>query len=157
MDFCDKVVRMSNADWGGSTNVEAAFDLMLKTAIDNGCTQDEIPQNLIIISDMEFNSCVTSGPRYENRWGGYGAHLRVGDDTLFEIMAKKWASYGYHMPNLIFWNVDARQNNIPMKDTGYVSYVSGMSPSIFETIMSGKTGYDLMMEKLDSERYACIG
>ena len=43
-----------------------------------------------------------------------------------------------------------------MKDTGYVSYVSGMSPSIFETIMSGKTGYDLMMEKLDSERYACI-
>ena len=157
MDFCDKVVRMSNADWGGSTNVEAAFDLMLKTAIDNGCTQDEIPQNLIIISDMEFNSCVTSGPRSESRWGGYGTRLHAGDDTLFETMAKKWASYGYHMPNLIFWNVDARQNNIPMKDTGYVSYVSGMSPSIFETIMSGKTGYDLMMEKLDSERYACIG
>ena len=157
VDFCDKVVRMSNADWGGSTNVEAAFDLMLKTAIDNGCTQDEIPQNLIIISDMEFNSCVTSGPRSESRWGGYGTRLHAGDDTLFETMAKKWASYGYHMPNLIFWNVDARQNNIPMKDTGYVSYVSGMSPSIFETIMSGKTGYDLMMEKLDSERYACIG
>ena len=157
VDFCDKVVRMSNADWGGSTNVEAAFDLMLKTAIDNGCTQDEIPQNLIIISDMEFNACATSGPRSEARWGGYGTRLHAGDDTLFETMAKKWASYGYHMPNLIFWNVDARQNNIPMKDTGYVSYVSGMSPSIFETIMSGKTGYDLMMEKLDSERYACIG
>ena len=157
VDFCDKVVRMSNADWGGSTNVEAAFDLMLKTAIDNGCTQDEIPQNLIIISDMEFNFCVTSGPRSESRWGGCGTRLHTGDDTLFETMAKKWASYGYHMPNLIFWNVDARQNNIPMKDTGYVSYVSGMSPSIFETIMSGKTGYDLMMEKLDSERYACIG
>ena len=157
VDFCDKVVRMSNADWGGSTNVEAAFDLMLKTAIDNGCTQDEIPQNLIIISDMEFNFCVTSGPRSESRWGGCGTRLHTGDDTLFEAMAKKWASYGYQMPNLIFWNVDARQNNIPMKDTGYVSYVSGMSPSIFETIMSGKTGYDLMMEKLDSERYACIG
>lgn len=156
VDFCDKVVRMSNANWGGSTNVEAAFDLMLKTAIDNGCTQDEIPQNLIIISDMEFNSCVTSGPRSESRWGGCGTRLHTGDDTLFETMAKKWASYGYHMPNLIFWNVDARQNNIPMKDTGYVSYVSGMSPTIFETILSGKTGYDLMMEKLDSERYACI-
>ena len=156
VDFCDKVVRMSNADWGGSTNVEAAFDLMLKTAIDNGCTQDEIPQNLIIISDMEFNFCVTSGPRSESRWGGCGTRLHTGDDTLFETMAKKWASYGYHMPNLIFWNVDARQNNIPMKDTGYVSYVSGMSPTIFETILSGKTGYDLMMEKLNSERYACI-
>ena len=156
VDFCDKVVRMSNADWGGSTNVEAAFDLMLKTAIDNGCTQDEIPQNLIIISDMEFNACVTSGPRSESRWGGCGTRLHAGDDTLFEAMAKKWASYGYQMPRLTFWNVDARQNNIPMRDDGYVSYVSGMSPSIFETIMSGKTGYDLMMEKLDSERYACI-
>ena len=156
VDFCDKVVRMSNADWGGSTNVEAAFDLMLKTAIDNGCTQDEIPQNLIIISDMEFNACATSGPRSESRWGGYGTRLHAGDDTLFETMAKKWASYGYQMPQLVFWNVDARQNNIAMRDTGYVSYVSGMSPSIFETIMSGKTGYMLMMEKLDSPRYECI-
>ena len=43
-----------------------------------------------------------------------------------------------------------------MIDKGAVSYVSGMSPSIFETIMTGKTGYDLMMEKLNTERYACI-
>ena len=156
VDFCDKVVRMSNADWGGSTNVEAAFDLMLKTAIDNGCTQDEIPQNLIIISDMEFNSCVTSGPRSESRWGGYGIRLHAGDDTLFETMAKKWASYGYQMPRLTFWNVDARQNNIPMRDNGYVTYVSGMSPVIFEQVMKGLTAWDLMMDKLDSDRYACI-
>jgi hypothetical protein len=31
-----------------------------------------------------------------------------------------------------------------------------MSPSIFETVISGTTGYDLMMKKLDSERYAVI-
>ena len=156
VDFCDKVVRMNNADWGGSTNVEAAFDLMLKTAINNGCTQDEIPQNLIIISDMEFNTCVTSGPRSESCWGGYGTHLHAGDDTLFETMAKKWASYGYQMPRLTFWNVDARQNNIPMRDNGYVTYVSGMSPVIFEQVMKGLTAWDLMMDKLDSDRYACI-
>jgi hypothetical protein len=60
------------------------------------------------------------------------------------------------MPHLIFWNVQARQNNIPMIGNGNVSYVSGMSPSIFETIMTGKTGYDLMMEKLDSDRYSVI-
>jgi hypothetical protein len=43
-----------------------------------------------------------------------------------------------------------------MIGNGYVSFVSGFSPSIFETIMSGKTGYDLMMEKLNAERYAVI-
>lgn len=154
VDFCDKVIRMSGADWGGSTNVEAAFDLMLKTAIDNGCSQDEIPQNLIIISDMEFNSCVTSGPVTRDRWG-YSRN--VPGETLFETMSQKWARAGYKMPHLIFWNVQARQNNIPMIGNGSVSYVSGFSPSIFETIMTGKTGYELMMEKLNTERYACIG
>ena len=154
VDFCDKVVRMSQADWGGSTNVEAAFDMMLDTAIRNHCSQSDIPENLIIISDMEFNSCVTSGARETGRWGSYSRNTP--NDTLFEAMSKKWASYGFKMPHLIFWNVQARQNNVPMIGNGNVSYVSGMSPSIFETIMSGKTGYDLMMEKLNSERYACI-
>ena len=157
VDFCDKVMRMSRADWGGSTNVEAAFDMMLETAIKNRCPQSDIPENLIIISDMEFNSCVTSGARNRDRWGGsYGTRVTSDDLTLFEAMAEKWAAHGYKMPHLVFWNVQARQNNIPMIGHGAVSYVSGMSPSIFETIMTGKTGYDLMMEKLNSERYACI-
>lgn len=155
VDFCDKVVRMSGADWGGSTNVEAAFDMMLKTAIDNNCPQSDIPENLVIISDMEFDACVTSGARFRDRWGGYRT-MNKDDMTLFELMDAKWTRAGYKMPHLIFWNVQARQNNIPMIDKGAVSYVSGMSPSIFETIMTGKTGYDLMMEKLNTERYACI-
>ena len=154
VDFCDKVVRMSEADWGGSTNVEAAFDLMLQIALDNNCSQEDLPENLIIISDMEFDNCATSGPVSTDRWGYY--NNRTPNETLFETMANKWASHGYKMPRLIFWNVDARQNNIPMLDKGSVSYVSGMSPSIFETIMSGKTGYDLMMEKLSSDRYEVI-
>ena len=153
VDFCDKVARMAAADWGGSTNVEAAFDMILNVAIKNRCSQDEIPQNLIIISDMEFDNCVTSGARSTSRWGG---GVRVQGDTLFEIMAKKWAAHGYQMPRLIFWNVQARQNNIPMREEKYVSYVSGMSPVIFEQVLSGKTGLDLMYEKLDSSRYEVI-
>jgi hypothetical protein len=34
--------------------------------------------------------------------------------------------------------------------------VSGFSPSIFQTIMTGKSGYELMMECLNGERYAVI-
>ena len=157
VDFCDKVSRMLKADWGGSTNIEAAFDLMLDTAIRNRCTQDEIPANLIVISDMEFDACVTSGPRSNDRWGGYGNRLsKTSRETLFESMKRKWAKYGYQMPKLTFWNVDARSNNIPMKDDGTVSYVSGMSPVLYEQIMKGLTAYDLMMDKLNSERYSCI-
>ena len=152
VDFCDKVIRMSGADWGGSTNVEAAFDMMLDVALKNRLSQADIPENLIIISDMEFNSCVTSGARSNNRWGG-GSNV---NDTLFEAMAKKWASYGYKMPRLTFWNVQARQNNIPMRDDGHVTYVSGMSPVIFEQVMKGLTAWGLMMDKLNSARYEVI-
>ena len=151
VDFCDKVYRITGTSWGGSTNVEAAMDLILDVALRNKCTQDDLPQNLVIISDMEFNRCVTSNSSRASYYGGSAVN-----DTLFEKIAKKYASYGYKMPRLTFWNVDARQNNIPMLDDGYVTYVSGFSPVIFEQVMKGLTAWDLMMDKLDSPRYACI-
>lgn len=153
-DFCDKVVRMAQADWGGSTNIEAAFDLMLRTAVENFCSQDEIPENLIIISDMEFDACASYGPVTYSRWGG---SRRISDTgSLMETISAKWQRAGYKMPNLVFWNVNARHDNIPMKVKNGVSFVSGMSPSIFEQIMTGKTAYDLMYEVLNKERYAQI-
>ena len=148
VDFCDKVHRITGADWGGSTNIEAVFDLLLDTAIRNNCNQDEIPQNVIIISDMEFNSSVTTS--------SYGRIYGNKVNTLFEDMSEKWRRNGYEMPKLTFWNVDARQNNIPMTSDGNVNYVSGMSPVIFEQVLKGLTAYDLMMDKLDSDRYSVI-
>ena len=144
VDFVDKVYRIYQTNLVDNTNIEATFDLLLDTALKNNCSQDDLPQNILIISDMEFDQA-RSYYRHSNN-----------TETLMEGIAKKWEAHGYHMPHLIFWNVQARQNNIPMLGDGPISYVSGFSPSIFETIMSGKTGYDLMMEKLNSERYACI-
>lgn len=144
VDFCDKVYRIYRTNLCENTNIEATFDMLLQTALNNGCGQDELPQNIIVISDMEFDQ----GTAYMNRNNA---------KTLMENIREKWARHGYRMPHLIYWNVDARQNNIPEDmGCGLISYVSGMSPSIFEQILSGKTGYDLMMEKLDSERYAVI-
>ena len=156
VDFVDKVQRMSEADWGGSTNVEAVFDEMLNTAIANNCSQDEIPASVIIVSDMEFNRCTCGGPRSYDRWMyGNTSNYRV-DETLFETLERRWNEHGYKMPNLIFWNCQARQDNIPMKVSGHVSYVSGFSATLFEQILKGVTAYDLMFDKLDSDRYACI-
>ena len=152
VDFADKVQRIYKTNLVDDTNIEATFDLMLNTAIQNRCSQDDLPQNVIIISDMEFNSATGCG-WYGRNNNGFNTDNA---ETLLEGIAKKWAAHGYEMPHLIFWNVDARQNNIPMIGNGRISYVSGMSPTIFETIMSGKTGYDLMMEKLNTERYVVI-
>ena len=151
VDFVDKVKRIYNANLCDSTNIEGVFDLLLDTALKNNCSQSDLPENIVIISDMEFN--VATRPSYRSSFTSFNTNNA---ETLLEGIAKKWAAYGYKMPKLIFWNVEARQNNIPMLGNGPISYVSGFSPAIFETIMSGKTGYDLMMEKLNSDRYSVI-
>ena len=154
VDFVDKVDRIVSTDLCENTDIEKTFDMLLDTAIRNHCSQEDLPQNIIIISDMEFDAA--RGHRVYN-WNTGRYETAKDTDTLMESIARKWRNAGYNMPHLIFWNVDARQNNIPMLGNGPISYVSGFSPSIFETIMTGKTGYDLMMEKLNSERYAVIG
>ena len=156
VDFCDKVDRIIRTDLCENTDIEKTFDMLLDTAVRNRCSQADLPQNIIVISDMEFDAARGAGRVYNWQTRKY-EYNDTNVDTLMERIAKKWAAAGYQMPHLIFWNVDARQNNIPMLGNGPISYVSGFSPSIFQTIMTGKTGYDLMMEKLDSERYAVIG
>ena len=78
--------------------------------------------------------------------------------TLMETIKHKWDVSGYKMPKLIFWNVNAASGggNIPMKDEDGVTFVSGASPSIFTSILTGKTGQDLMMETLMTPRYEQI-
>ena len=42
-----------------NTNVEAAFQLILDTAVKHHLSQvEELPQTLLILSDMEFDRCV---------------------------------------------------------------------------------------------------
>ena len=156
VDFVDKTQRIMRSNLCENTNIEAAFDLLLDTALANNVHQKDMPQNIIVISDMEFDEATGDtmgwyrGARNTSQMNSRNA------ETLLEGIAKKWNEEGYEMPHLIFWNVDARQANIPMIGNGRISYVSGFSPSIFQTIMTGKTGYDLMMECLNGERYAAI-
>lgn len=142
-NIVNKIHNMENSDWGMNTNIEKVFDLILNTAIHNKCTQEDFPTRIYIFSDMEFDQA---------------AHMsEEGYYNLFEIVIKpKYEAAGYQVPHLIFWNLDARQNNIPALD-GVYSYVSGFSMNMIENILSGKTGWELCLEKLLSDRYKVIG
>ena len=157
VDFCDKVDRIVATNLCENTNIEVAFNMLLTTARRHKMSQEDLPQNIIVISDMEFDH---ARGHYGHGWGEISDAERRDElqkaNTLMEGIAKTWAAEGYQVPHLIFWNVNARQNNIPMLDGGKVSFVSGFSPSIFQSLMTGKSGYDLMIEVLNKERYACI-
>lgn len=142
-DFVDKVKRIWSTNLCDNTNIEAAFDMLLNTAINSHCRQSDLPKSIIVVSDMQF----------DNQRGHYGRD----NATLMENIVYKWQHAGYRMPNLVYWCVQARANNvIPMQIKDGITFVSGFSPVLFEQIMKGKTGYDLMMDKLNSARYECI-
>lgn len=156
VDIYDKFQRARKADWGGSTNIEATFNMMLNVALKNHVPASDMPKTLYIFSDMEFNGCMSCGPVSTSRWShGQNIGDLRGINTLLENIAQKWAAYGYDLPRVVFWNLDARQDNIPALG-GRFSYVSGFSMTMMEEILSGEDGFSLMMKKLDSPRYECI-
>lgn len=151
VDIVDKFIRARKADWEMNTDIKAAFNMLLDVAKKESTKPEDMPQRLYIFSDMEFDGAFVGD--YDG-WGRY-RHTNDSMNTLLEDIAKEWAAAGYELPSVVFWNLDARQNNIPML-SGRFSYVSGLSPVMIEQILSGKDGYDLMLAKLMSKRYENI-
>jgi hypothetical protein len=139
-----------------NTNIEKVFDLILTSAISNNMRQEDLPQNILIISDMEFDSCATCGATRQDRWG-YAQRVRP-DHKLFDVIAQKYARAGYKMPRLVFWNVNSRTGTIPVKENELgVALVSGFSVNVAKMVMSGKTDpFECLLETLNSERYAPV-
>ena len=120
---------------GYSTNFIAAFELVLNAAVKNRVPQEEMPTKIIAISDMEFNQC--------------------GGSTNFEVVKRKYENAGYKMPIMVFWNVNGRAGNSPVKMHDLnTCLVSGASPSIIPSILGESIDpYSVMMRTLDNERY----
>ena len=133
----EKLNRCYREDDCSSTDIYKVFKLVLKTAVNNKYSQEQLPKNIIIASDMEFN---------------YGCEF---NETLFEKIKNEYESYGYKLPRLVFWNICSRTNTIPLKenDNG-IALVSGFSTSIMDMVLSGELDpYKCLVNKLNTDRY----
>ena len=155
VDIVDKFHRCKSANWGANTNLQAVFDMLLSIAKDKNVKTEDMPEKLFIFSDMEFDQCVSFNISSSYSWNRWSDYSKDSLDSDLERIAKQWAAAGYKLPKIIFWNLNARYNHIPAIGEGF-SYVSGFSPSMVDAILSGKDGYDLMLEKLMSDRYKAV-
>ena len=72
-----------------------------------------------------------------------------------EKIRTQWEAQGLELPKLVYWNIESRSQTV--LDCGPdVTLCSGASPVLFEQIMQGISGQQLMMNKLMSKRYECI-
>lgn len=122
-----------------NTNLEATFELVLQTALKHHLRQEELPQTILVISDMEFDRAVCCD----------------GGDTLFETIRKRFAWYGYKLPKLVFWNVSSRTNVVPVRENELgVSLVSGFSVNVCRMVLSGELDpFGCLKKILDEQRY----
>lgn len=137
-----RIENLSRADWDMNTDLIAVFKTILSAAEKNSVASEDMPQKLIIVSDMQFDRCCFSNKR-----------------TNFDQIQKLYRKAGYEMPQLVFWNVNSHSNvPITSHDTG-TCLVSGCSPSILKTVLTGGTlsPVDIMNDAVYNNRYDEIG
>lgn len=124
-----------------NTNIERVFELILSLAKNNHLSQSDLPKNVLIISDLEFDASQFNA-----------------DERLFDSIAARFAEAGYTLPRLVFWNVASRTNTIPMREgPNGVVLVSGYSPNAMKMVMSGKLDpYECLVDTLMSSRYDAV-
>lgn len=125
-----------------NTNIEAVFNIILKTAVNTRAKQEEIPEKVLIISDMEFDAATR----------GFMS------DTLFDNIEREFKANGYAVPKLVFWNVASRTNTIPVTQSeSGVNLVSGFSVNVLKMVQNGRLDpYTNLVCTLQSERYKPI-
>ncbi|MBR3929828.1 MAG: DUF2828 family protein [Clostridia bacterium] len=137
----DKLRYLSNAPWGGSTDLERVFDLILVSAVKAHAPQDELPEVLYIFSDMEFNEAIQRP-----------------DETIFENARRKFENAGYRLPAVVFHNVNSWQMQTPVQaHTKGAALTSGASAATLTEKFDGNvTPMSHMLRVLNGKRYEVI-
>ena len=137
-NLLQKIDQMERSQWEMNTNLHAAFEKILETAVNGNVPPEEMPDTLLIFSDMQFDQCV----RF--------------DDSAIEMIRRKYRDHDYEVPKIVFWNLNASYGNVPVKyDERGAALVSGFSPSLMKSILGGEdfTPEAVMLRTIMSSRY----
>lgn len=126
---------ISKYDDCSNTDIGKVYRLILDVAKSGSVPKEEMIERVLIISDMEFDCCSSK-------------------DSTFEFYNKEFEAAGYELPEIVFWNVEARDTHLPvtMNEKG-VKLISGASANIFADVVSGDlkvvTPYEFMLQILE--------
>lgn len=139
----DKVRLVYSHNEYTNTDIYKTMCLILDMAVANKIPADEMPESIVILSDMQFDA-------HEHHFGG----------SLFDGIKKQFEAKGYKLPRIYFWNlVGNTYKTVPMQenDNGLV-LCSGFSPNIINMVMSGdiKDPYDILLHTLNGDRYKAV-
>jgi hypothetical protein len=121
-----------------NTNLQSVFNLILKRAKAESVAREDMPKVIIVISDMEFD-------------------IGVEGDTNLETIKQKYATAGYALPKLVWWNVQSRNNQVPAREKDNCLFLSGANPVCLKYALSGEyNAIEAIKELINRERYQRI-
>ena len=136
------VQKVASAGVGYSTNLEAAFNKILETAVFYKIPKNQMPKTLVVISDMEIDRYMRPGRHWD----------------FLKVMEARFNAKGYALPKIVMWNVNARKDTVLSQDE-HTIFISGQSASSFKTLcqnLDGVTAYELMLQVLNGPAYAKV-
>ena len=144
----ERIRSIGKAPWKQTTNFAAAFDLILRKALENNIPESEMPTTLLVLSDLQFD------PDHSNY-----------NNTSFEMIKEKYNKAGYKIPRIVYWNLRASEGNVTASAYDEnVGLISGYSPACLKSILIGEnisqekkeTPYEMMVRTINSERYEAV-
>lgn len=120
-----------------NTDIDKVFRLILDAAVAHDLPESQMPEMLIIVSDMQFDAST----KYNER--------------QVDTMKSMYAKSGYKLPKVVYWDVAQNSyGNMPVtvNDKG-VCLVNGCKPGLLEMVLSGSDPQDFMLKVLENERY----
>ena len=135
----ERLRNIQQADWGMSTDFEAAYEHILRVAKKHNVMKDSMPSMLLVLSDMQFD---------ESQRGMYSSESQ----PHFSWMEEEFEKAGYKFPKLVFWNLngDVPVGQPVMTEQSGAAMVSGFSPKIMTAVLNADefNPMEVMLEAL---------
>lgn len=147
-----------------TTNIQSVYQLIVDIYKHPSFKPEDAIDQIMIVSDMEFDELRghTIGDFRKSTFEIFkdDLHDQAIDEpkkSTFEFFKDEFANIGYKMPEVIFWNVDARGVKVPVSQSEEgVKLISGSNKNVIDMVLNTASinPLDFMFKALS--RYAFI-
>ena len=164
-----QAIHDSGVGQGTSTDFQKAMDLVLQRLKETRCRPGQEPENLIVLTDMNWDQACDSanasgytGHRYRNvvKTDTWQTHLEMIKVAFQRTGEDMWGpGMGFTPPRIVIWNLASspQTDYHATADTPGVAMLSGWSASQFEILQKEGprqlTAYEILRMELDNPRY----
>jgi hypothetical protein len=165
-DLFARIAAIGHVGQGMSTDFQKAMDLVLGNLKASRCKPGDEPDNLIVITDMNWDAACASHQtsrytahsyRHVVKTSPWQTHIQMIREAFKRAGEDMWG-VPFTPPRIVIWNVAATSSDFHAQaDTEGVVMLSGWSPSLFKNLLKGEiksmTPLEMLHIILEDERY----